>query len=75
MGQTDHDAPKISEEWRRKNARRIDLIHKKNRDGLTDEEMAEFKTLQQGLFAYLETLYPRPPLDLEKMEALARCLR
>ena len=43
----------ISEEWDRKNARRIELALKKSRKGLSAEEETEFQSLQEGFFAYL----------------------
>ncbi len=75
MSQTDNGAPKLSEEWRRKNERRINLIQKKYREGLTAEEKTELEILQKTVVAQIEALYPRPPLDWEKLEALERELR
>ena len=46
----------ISEEWDRKNTRRIELANSKARGELTPEEEAEFKALQEGFFAYLDSI-------------------
>ena len=49
----------ISEEWDRKNARRLDLIERELDDRLTLEEKAELEELQHSFFAYIETIFPR----------------
>jgi hypothetical protein len=65
----------VSEEWDRKNSRRIELAKKKNRGGLTAEEMAEFEVLQKGFFDYLQAKHPRPTLDMGRLEQIETRLR
>ena len=65
----------VSEEWDRKNSRRIALAKKKNRGGLTAEERAEFEALQKGFLDHLEAKQPRPTLDVDRLEQIEARLR
>jgi hypothetical protein len=49
----------ISPEMDRLNWERIQLINRKYAGGLTPEEEAELKRMQDKLFTYLETVFPR----------------
>ncbi|HJZ53882.1 MAG TPA: hypothetical protein VKE74_02930 [Gemmataceae bacterium] len=49
-------------EWDRLTQRRAELIHKKNRQGLTDAERAEFDRLQQLSRAAIARTFPWPKL-------------
>jgi hypothetical protein len=52
-------------EWGRMNQRRAELIRKKNRKGLSPEELVEYERLQRLSHEALEAHFPRPsaPLD------------
>jgi hypothetical protein len=65
----------VSEEWDRKNSRRIQLINKKYRDGLTPEERAELETLQRTFSEYLATVLPQPSLDAKRLDEIEARLR
>ena len=52
-----------SPEWDRLTARRAELIYKKNREGLTDAECAEFEHLQQLSRAAVARAFPPPGPD------------
>lgn len=58
-------------DWDQKNARRLELIDKKHRQGLDPAEQAEFQHLQEECFAELEARSPRPALEpvLDRLEA------
>jgi hypothetical protein len=47
-------------EWGQMNRTRADLIQKKNRQGLTTEEQAEYERLQRLSHEALEAQFPRP---------------
>jgi hypothetical protein len=49
-------------EWGRMNRRRAELIRKKNRLGLTEDEREEYDRLQRLSHAALEEAFPRPKL-------------
>jgi predicted phage gp36 major capsid-like protein len=51
-----------SPEWAAQNHRRAELIHKKNRDGLTDAERVEFEELQTMARELVETAHPLPEI-------------
>jgi hypothetical protein len=55
-------------EWAQKNARRFELIQKKNRQGLPPKELAEFEQLQAEAFELLRLAFPPPPLDTERLD-------
>ena len=60
--------------WQEKNARRIELAEKKNRDGLKGAEPAEFDRIQTEYFDYLDAKYPRMPVHLDRLDRLEpRC--
>jgi len=62
----------ISEEWDRKNARRIELALRKSREPLSPEDEAELIELEEAFGAYTESLFPKSLVvdeRLEKMEA------
>jgi len=61
--------------WQEKNARRIELAEKKNRDGLKGAELAEFDRLQTEYFDYLDAKYPRTPVDLDRLDRLEARLK
>lgn len=44
--------------WRRVNGRRAELIRKKNRDGLTDDEKSEYEYLDRNVTALVEHFFP-----------------
>jgi hypothetical protein len=63
----------ISEEWDRKNARRLDLVERESHAQLTPEEKAELEELQETFFAYIETIFPRSRiLDDDRLEKLEK---
>lgn len=57
-------------EWDRLTRRRAELIHKKNRGGLTDAERAEYEQLHQTSRATLARTFPRPRLTPEQRAVL-----
>jgi hypothetical protein len=57
-------------EWGLMNRRRSELIRKKNRQGLTAEERAEFERLQRLCFAAIDERFPRPVVDAEGLKRL-----
>lgn len=63
-----------TEAWGQMNRRRAELIHKKNREGLTEAEREEFEQLQRLSHAALERAYPRPPLDTGTLARLEESL-
>lgn len=64
-----------SPEWLALNGRRIDLIEKKFRDGLTDEERTELEAVRERCRAALSAAFPRPPLlDPETRAFLERAV-
>lgn len=67
--------PLESDEWLDMNDRRIWLIQKKNRGGLTEEERIEFEHLQKICHDAVEKAFPRPRVDLEGLIRLERELR
>jgi len=52
-------------EWGRMNQRRAALIRKKNRQGLSPEEQAEYERLQRLSREALEAQFPRPSLSVD----------
>lgn len=56
-------------EWTRLNQRRAELIHKKNRGGLTAAEAAEYAALQQAARLYVESASPPKELLADELEA------
>jgi hypothetical protein len=63
-----------TEEWGVMNRRRSELIRKKNRQGLTAEERAEFERLQRLCFAAIDERFPPPPIDEEGLKRLRESL-
>jgi hypothetical protein len=63
--------PEAEATFRKKNARRIALIKKKNREGLSPAELEEFEKLQQACYTYMDARFPRPAVDLEGLQQLA----
>ncbi len=59
-----------TEKWGLMNRRRSELIHKKNRQGLTAEEQAEFERLQRLCFAAIEEKFPPPVVDEDGLKRL-----
>jgi GNAT superfamily N-acetyltransferase len=53
--------------WGQMNRRRGELIRKKNREGLSNEERAEYETLQRHVQATLERRHPAPSVWGEKI--------
>lgn len=56
----------------RLNHRRLELIEKKNREGLSDMEAAEFATRQAVVFEIISWIHPPPPsigAKLDEIEA------
>ncbi len=58
-----------SPEWDRLTERRAELIHKKNRTGLSAEESAEYERLQIISGDIIRALFPVPPVPLPDSEA------
>lgn len=80
MGTNSHppEKPVISPEWQRKNSRRIALIKKLNREGLSEGEQAEFEHLQKTFFEYLKGQTAEPVLDgneLNRLKAELKCAK
>lgn len=66
--------PFPSDAWKLKNARRIELIRKKNRGGLSPAESTEFEQLQRGVLAERDAAFPRPSPDTERLDRLEQRL-
>jgi hypothetical protein len=49
-------------EWGQMNRRRAELIRKKNRQGLSPEELVEYERLQRLSHEALEAHFPRPSM-------------
>jgi hypothetical protein len=64
----------ISEEWDRKNARRLELIELQERRSLTAAEEAEFAELQDTVLAYFNAKFPRRLPDEDLLDKLERQL-
>jgi DNA-directed RNA polymerase specialized sigma24 family protein len=64
-----------TEAWGRMNRRRVELIHKKNRQGLTDQERSEFERLQGLCHAALVKAFPRRDTIQEDLDRLRDHLR
>jgi dephospho-CoA kinase len=62
-------------DWEQKNTRRIQLARKKNREGLTALELAEFDQLQTTYSDYLDAKFPRTPLDVNRLDEIEARLR
>jgi hypothetical protein len=56
------------------NRRRSELIRKKNRQGLTAEERAEFERLQRLCFAAIDERFLRPIVDEDGLNRLRESL-
>jgi hypothetical protein len=56
------------------NRRRSELIRKKNRQGLTDDERAEFERLQVLCLSAIRERFPPPPIDEEGLKRLRESL-
>lgn len=56
------------------NTRRFELIHKKNRQGLSVDEQWEFESLQRQCFSKLEKSIPGPLVDEEGLRRLRESL-
>lgn len=63
-----------TEEWGLMNRRRSELIHKKNRQGLTAEEQAEFERLQHLCLSAIREKFPPPPVDDDGLKRLRESL-
>ena len=73
--EVDDTFPSIgTEEWGAMNRRRSELIHKKNRQGLTADERAEFERLQRLCFAAIDERFPPPIVDEEGLKRLRESL-
>lgn len=57
------------------NRRRANLIRKKNRQGLTAQELEEFERLQHASHAALEAAFPRPSVDEDSLRQLRQNLQ
>jgi hypothetical protein len=53
-------------EWDNLTNRRAELIHKKNREGLNEDERTEYERLQQISQAAIARAFPRPKLASEE---------
>ena len=63
-----------SAEWHQKNARRFELIQKKNRQGLSPQELAEFEQLQAEAFDLVRVAFSPPPFDVERLDRIEQRL-
>src|SRR5262245_56319533 len=73
--EVDDSFPAIgTEEWGLMNRRRSELIRKKNRQGLTAEERAEFERLQHFCFSAIEERFPPPVIDEDGLKRLRESL-
>ena len=63
-----------TEEWSLMNRRRSELIHKKNRQGLTPDEQAEFERLQRLCLSAIRERFPPPAIDEDGLERLRESL-
>ncbi len=61
--------------WGLMNRRRVELIRKKNRHGLTDAEQIEFDRLQRLTFEALDEAFPRPDPNVGELILLREKLR
>jgi predicted transcriptional regulator len=62
------------EGWDAMNRRRAELIAKKSREALTEEERAEFERLQRISHEALERQFPRPRLTPEELAEVKKTL-
>jgi hypothetical protein len=69
-------APELmsEEEFKRKNQRRIELIHKDLDGCLTPEDAAELQQLETEVGAWVDARFPLPPVNMELLEQIARRL-
>ncbi len=61
----------LSEEWDRKNARRLELVFKMSDGELSPEEEAEFEEMQETVIAHFQKLFGAPLFD-ERLERLEK---
>ncbi len=59
-----------TEAWGEMNRRRMVLIRKKNREGLSGEDQREYEGLQALSYAALQERFPVPPLDEQRLSTL-----
>jgi GNAT superfamily N-acetyltransferase len=64
-----------TEAWGLMNRRRAELIRKKNREGLSNEERAEYEALQRQVQRTLERKYPAPSTWGERIAQIEEQLR
>ena len=62
-------------EFPQKNSRRLDLIDKEFREGLTDAESKELAALQTEVSAYVNQRFPLPPVDQKRLDEIEARLR
>jgi hypothetical protein len=63
-----------TEEWGLMNQRRSELIRKKNRQGLTADERAEFERLQYLCLSAIREKFPPPVVDEDGLKRLRESL-
>ncbi len=63
-----------SADWHKLTERRAELIHKKNRQGLTEPELAEYEQLQQLSREAINRTFPRPKLSPDELAAIKQAL-
>jgi hypothetical protein len=56
-----------TEAWGEMNRRRMELIRRKNREGLSGEDQREYEGLQALSYAALQERFPAPPLDEQRL--------
>jgi hypothetical protein len=61
--------------WGVMNRRRAELIRKKNREGLSEEEWDEYCELQRMTHIALEDAFPRPEVNRDQLKKLEDSLR
>jgi hypothetical protein len=60
--------------FRKQNVRRIELIQKDSRVGLSVEEKEELEVLEQKVSEFIAAKFPGPQLDWDRLEELEKKL-
>jgi excisionase family DNA binding protein len=61
-------------DWDELTERRAELIHKKNRQGLTEPELAEYEQLQRLSREAINRAFPRPKLSPDELALIKQAL-
>ena len=71
IDQIDVETLKIgSSEWQALNDRRADLIRRKNREGISEQEREEFERLQRIVRTVLDKQCPLPSVDTARLDQI-----